>query len=205
MPHALRHQPWLRELGLDDDGRGVYRPGVAERMNTWDSLIQDFERVQQHAARHDGEGLIRPVPAQPGASEEVLAEVERVLGQSLDTSFRAFLHAADGWENFFYSLRIFSTQFFKTESSTQEILDLIFVERDLIEDAIGVRMSECLPIGMNEYGTDSILLMLDTSDSYSPGAVIWHDNGQIYVRCEDFEEFFTWMTRFQAGEIDLGS
>ena len=172
-------------------------------MTNWEELIRKFERVQQRAAQRSIENFVTPVLAPPGATEDDLAEVERALGRPLDTSFRDFLHAADGWENFLYDLRIFSTQFFMSESSIQEVLDLIFVERDLIEAAIGVRMYDCLPIGMNEYGTDSILLMLDTSDS--PGEVIWQDNGEIYVRCHDFEEFFTWMTRFQAGEIDLGS
>lgn len=170
-------------------------------MSTWETLIQNFERVQQHAARNDDEGLIRSVPAPPGASEEDLEAVGSKFGIRLDAPFMEFLKTANGWQQFFYDLRIVGTRELLSDPFVRDALDLVFVERDLIEAALDVDVAECLPVGISENSTDCVLLLLDGSGR--PGEVVWEDSGEIYVKCKDFEEFFRWMTLYQAGKVKL--
>ncbi|WP_256206941.1 SMI1/KNR4 family protein [Nocardioides luteus] len=157
--------------------------------------------MQQHAALNDDEGLIQSVPPSPGAPKRDLEAVSSRFGIRLDAPFLEFLKEANGWPWFLYDLRIVSARELLSERFVQDARDLIFVEQDLIEDALGVNAIDCLPIGISESSTDCILLLLDGSGR--PGEVIWEDNGEIYARHKDFEEFFRWMTRYQAGEVKL--
>jgi len=157
-------------------------------MNIWETLVQNFERVQQYAALNDSEGLIQPVPPPPGALERDLEAVASKFGIQLDAPFLEFLRKANGWQRFLYDLRIFSARELLSDHIVQDARDLIFVEQDLIEVALDVDAIDCLPIGISESSTDCILLLLDGSGR--PGEVIWEDNGEIYARHKTLTSFF---------------
>jgi hypothetical protein len=165
-------------------------------MTNWTDLIRTMVEIHAVAAEADEEGLIQAVPPPPGAAEEELVAAEEALGFPLDANFRGFLEAADGWERFFYGYRVFGTQDFVSGGSIQAVRDLLAVASDVVEPAVGSKLTDLLPIGAHEYSTGTFLLMLEASGR--AGEVVWEESGEIHVRCRNFEEFFRWMMEYQT-------
>jgi hypothetical protein len=158
----------------------------------WKREIVIAHYVRQKMAEADKEHLWDHHFPEVSATESAVSEAERVLGFSLDPSYREFLKHADGWRAFYQAVDLFGTSDLIGGARHERAKALL----DSLEDTrpeCGFSRAELMPIAVSESDID--VFAISKPDSSRPGTVLWFAGGLI-EKFPGFDEWFLSMVDY---------
>jgi hypothetical protein len=163
-------------------------------MVDWQTEIARAVEVQAATQRLDVKGLWEYHAPRNGAREDQLEAIETHLGCPLDSLYRRFLRAANGWPCFYQRVTLFGTDELRggaPMATAQEILDQI---RDQLDDSVPPGDPLLLVAAAM---TDLDVFVMPRSTGGSPAPVIWLA-GQVIDRFESFDRWFLAMVEYNG-------
>ena len=164
----------------------------------WKARIVTMVQIKQVIADLDKQGLWQYELPGVAATEEDLRNVERLLGESLDSRYRDFLRHAGGWPAFHQTVDLFghkdllgSMRFAHAQSMLEA------VEGSVLESA-KVKREQLLPIAASPVDLDLFVMTRRSADK--PGVVIWIAGTEI-DRFPTFDEYFLAMLDYNRAEV----
>lgn len=152
--------------------------------NTWPDLIGHLVLLKQQIDDLDPTGVRTYMLPRVAATEERLRETEALLGEPLDSGYRAFLGYADGWPEFSISVQLMGTadQLGAVRATADNYLDVT-----LAAAATGWRRLELAPVAVAS--DDKDVIAVGRPGTQVAGRIVWFA-GEEVERHANFKEWF---------------
>ncbi|NMC56791.1 MAG: SMI1/KNR4 family protein [Eubacteriaceae bacterium] len=169
-------------------------------MEKWRDNIVVMIYVKQEIMKLDVNKIWPHHFPEVAATEKEINKAESYLGFKLDSYYREFLKAANGWKGFYQTVDLFGTNEFCGMPIMEHATSMLSAVEDNVIKSIGFSREELIPIAATDLDKD--LFVMSRPSSHEPGVVIWLA-GEEVERYKNFEEYFLAMIDYNRLMIKL--